>query len=201
MWRRGDERVVRYLRDGRIAWVLPVTVVEDGDDLSVLFIHAGTPTKQVEARDGSPIDPSLPYEKRCRIDWRLGDGRWGPHQTLLVTPTKAAHSIRLIWTETWDFLGWYVNLQVPHVRTELGFDTSDQVLDIWVEPDQSWRWEDEDELEVALHLGHLSPREAEAIRAEGERVVDAWPFPTGWEDWRPDPGWPVPRLPEGWDRV
>ena len=28
-----------------------------------------------------------------------------------------------------------------------------------------------------------------------------WPFPTGWEDWRPDPAWPVPQLPAGWDVV
>lgn len=201
MWSSGDTIVVRYRRDRRVAWVLPVTVVEDVNDLSVLFMRAGTPTKQVESLDGRPIAPSLPYEERLRIGWRLGDGRWGPHQTLLVTPTKAAHSIRLIWTETWDFLGWYVNLQVPHVRTEFGFDTSDQVLDIWVTPDLSWRWEDEDELEAALRLGHFSPEEAAAIRAEGERVISEWPFPTGWEDWRPDPSWPFPQFPDGWDRV
>ena len=26
-------------------------------------------------------------------------------------------------------------------------------------------------------------------------------LPTGWEDWRPEPGWPVLELPGGWDRV
>jgi len=25
------------------------------------------------------------------------------------------------------------------------------------------------------------------------------PWPTGWEAWRPDPSWPVPELPPGWD--
>lgn len=29
----------------------------------------------------------------------------------------------------------------------------------------------------------------------------AWPFPTGWEDWRPDPSWPVLLLPTGWARA
>ena len=33
------------------------------------------------------------------------------------------------------------------------------------------------------------------------RLVDEWPFPTGWEDWRPDPGWEPPTLPAGWDTV
>ena len=30
------------------------------------------------------------------------------------------------------------------------------------------------------------------VRAEAARVLEEWPFPTGWEDWRPDPSWPVP---------
>lgn len=201
MWSRGDRVVVRYLRGGRIAWVLPVTVVEDTEDLNVLFLSAGTPTKQVESVDGSAITSSMPYEHRVGLEWQLGDGNWGPHQTLLITPPGSAHSIRLIWTETWHFRGWYVNLQEPQVRTAVGFDTSDQVLDIWVEPDQSWRWEDEHELEEAVRLGHSSLDEAAAVRAEGERVIAAWPFPTGWEEWRPDPAWPIPRLPDGWDRV
>ncbi|MFI9640691.1 hypothetical protein ACIG87_11590 [Micromonospora sp. NPDC051925] len=47
---------------------------------------------------------------------------------------------------------------------------------------------------------------AAAIRAEGDRIADLldagqrW-WDTGWADWRPDPSWPVPRLPAGWDSV
>jgi hypothetical protein len=43
--------------------------------------------------------------------------------------------------------------------------------------------------------------DAAAVRAEAARVLEEWPFPTGWEDWRPDPYWPIPQLPVGWDRV
>jgi uncharacterized protein len=25
------------------------------------------------------------------------------------------------------------------------------------------------------------------------------PFDRDWQDWRPDPRWPVPELPDGWD--
>ena len=38
-------------------------------------------------------------------------------------------------------------------------------------------------------LGIFTRAEAAAVRAEGERVVEAKPWPTGWEDWRPDPSW------------
>jgi hypothetical protein len=32
-------------------------------------------------------------------------------------------------------------------------------------------------------------------------LITEWPFPTGWEDWRPDPAWPVPELAAGWSVV
>jgi len=201
VWSSGDHIVVRYLRDERAAWVRAVTVVEDTNERSVLFLAAGSPTKVPANLDGTPIARNTPYEQRFHLQWLPGDGSWGGNQTLLVTTTGAAHSIWLFWTETWDFLGWYVNLQTPQARSPVGFDTVDQVLDIWVDPDQNWKWKDEDELEAAVRLGRFSNEEAAAIRAEGERVIAAWPFPTGWETWRPDPSWPIPQLPNGWDRV
>jgi Protein of unknown function (DUF402) len=201
LWSSGDHVAMRYLRDGRAAWVRAVTVVEDTAQECVLFLAAGAPTKVPVRLDGTPIPRNTPYEERFGLQWKPGDGDWAGNQTLLVTPHEAAHSIWLFWTEAWEFEGWYVNLQRPLTRTPVGFDTVDQVLDLWVRPDLSWSWKDEHELEAASRLGRFSPDEAAAIRAEGERVVAAWPFPTGWEDWRPDPSWPIPQLPEGWDRV
>jgi hypothetical protein len=52
-------------------------------------------------------------------------------------------------------------------------------------------------LAAAARVGRV---DAAAARAEGERVIAEWPFPTGWEDFRPDPAWQLPRLPEGYDR-
>jgi hypothetical protein len=77
-------------------------------------------------------------------------------------------------------------------------DYVDDKLDLVVEPDGSLRWKDEDELEEAARLGLL---DADAVRAEAERVVADPPWPTGWEEWRPDPAWPLPALPASWDAV
>ena len=30
------------------------------------------------------------------------------------------------------------------------------------------------------------------------RVLGASPFPTGWEEFRPEPDWPLPRFPQDW---
>jgi len=55
----------------------------------------------------------------------------------------------------------------------------------------------------AQRLGLISPEKARALRVEGQKARDALlsgnsPF-NRWADWRPDPEWPVPVLPEGWD--
>jgi hypothetical protein len=91
-----------------------------------------------------------------------------------------------------------VNFEQPLRRSRVGFDTFDEKLDLIVRPDGSYRWKDEDELEQAAALGLV---DADEVRAEAQRVIREWPFPTGWEHWRPDPSWPVPQLPAGWDRV
>jgi predicted RNA-binding protein associated with RNAse of E/G family len=72
-----------------------------------------------------------------------------------------------------------------------------------VDPDRSWRWKDEDHLAEALDVGLFTAQQAKAMRAEGERVIErieAWaaPFDEGWENWRPDPDWPLPSIPNGW---
>jgi hypothetical protein len=97
-------------------------------------------------------------------------------------------------------------LEDPLQRTARGFDYVDQILDIVVAPDlKTWRWKDEDELEEAIALGLILPERARSMRAEGENVVrmlqSGKSIFNGWENWRPDPSWPVPTLPEDWDSV
>jgi predicted RNA-binding protein associated with RNAse of E/G family len=90
------------------------------------------------------------------------------------------------------------------VRTPVGFDSTDHLLDVQIAPDRAWNWKDEDEFAVVQSRGLISPADALATRAEGERVIAAaeqnlWPFNGGWEHWQPDPGWPIPAIPDGWD--
>lgn len=126
---------------------------------------------------------------------------------LLIRPGEA-HAVHVMWRAGGRaFVGWYINLQEPLRRSAIGFDFMDQDLDIVVEPDLSgWIWKDEAQFQRRQDLGLISDRQARAVRAEGERVVErirnrASPFSDGWENWVPDPGWPVPSLPLGWDRL
>ena len=128
---------------------------------------------------------------------------WHTSRVLWLLPHNRAYAFGHFWNESGAFQFYYVNLEEVPRRTSLGVDAGDQVLDVVVAPDGSWRWKDEDELAHALSVGMFSPDEAAAIRAEGERVIAELPtlLPTGWEDWQPDPDWPPIPLPEGWDQL
>jgi hypothetical protein len=110
-----------------------------------------------------------------------------------------AHMLGVKWDEAWRFVGWYVKLQAPLEQTALGFDTIDWALDVEVDADGSRTWKDEQDFAEAQELGVLDEEVAAAVRAEGERVVAARPWPTGWEHWRADPAWTPPPLPDGWN--
>ncbi len=50
----------------------------------------------------------------------------------------------------------------------------------------------------------LHPIGGAAIRSEGKTAIAAleareWPFDQGWEEWRPDPAWSLPRLERSWE--
>ncbi len=173
----GDPFVVRHVWRGNAFLVWSAIAVRDDEELLALWIPPGAPCLRPGVR------AELPYEQP------LVERPWREPGVLQLWPAGAAHAV-------WVFEhGWYVNLQEPFRRTPHGVDTADQLLDLVRSEDGKWRWKDEDELAVAVERGFVSDDEARAIRAEAERVIAADAFPTGWEDWEPDPKWPVPSLP------
>lgn len=206
-WSRGDQILLRNRGLGEVGYVFPVTVVEDNPDFSALYLAAGTRIKQRLMPDGSPFTHDIPYATKHEAPHRVGDGVWKDNSVLQLTKPGEAHSFWAFWRGSdWKFLGWCINLQAPFVRTPLGFDTSDHVLDITVAPDGAWKLKDEDEFEEARRVGRFAPGEAEEILAEAERAVSkiesrAWPLGSEWEDWKPEHGWETPKMPENWDEA
>ena len=194
-WERGSVRTVRHLSRGRVRYATPMIVVEDTPDRLALFLPAGTRTRWTW------------------VDWDAGTERgpvehvWAGTDVLELIPTGRAHSIWAMWQAGGGpFLCWYVNLQAPMRRLDDGIVTWDQALDIVVRPDGEWHWKDEDHLLRMQEFGWMTASEAAEVRAEGERVIDelaqrATPFNEPWPEWRPDPHWPTPELPDDWDRV
>jgi hypothetical protein len=179
-----------------------MNVVADGERSTQLYIRPATRVRTRCGLDGVPISRQLSYTERFSLPWVLGEGEWSEYHVLMLTPTGAAHSFWAIWDAAWEFQEWYVNLQEPLRRTRFGFDTADDVLDLVIEADGSWRWKDEDELEEAVAVGRFTSAEAAELRREGERALAtyearAWPFDRDWTAWRPGADWPAPALVEG----
>lgn len=194
----GNPVVLREIWRGKVWSGRPCTVVEDTPSRLVLYSGAGV-------RWMMPCDPAGVRLRIPEDEWVLREGVWTLEVLRIVTP-GSRHSVLLIWTAGFrEFLLWYVNLEDPFVRTAVGFDYKDRLLDIEIAPDLSqWSWKDEDELEEALARGVLTSQEAQVIRAEGEEVIAALdarrpPFDERWDLWRPNRGWRNPGFPDGWD--
>ena len=199
----GQPIVLREKWQDKILSVRPEIVVQDTPDLMAFYMPEGTIWKRARALDGTPASG----KERFRLAWMLTDEKWGGNDRLRLSIPGAHYSVLIFWTSgDWLVLRWYINLEEPLRRTELGFDYNDLLLDIIAVPDLTkWYWRDEDELEEAVSLGIISSARADTLRSEGEKAI-AWlqsgksPF-NGWEKWHPDPSWQIPTLPEGWDII
>ncbi len=204
-WQPGDVIVLRGVWWGRIWDARPLVVVHDLPNEIALFMPVGAQWMKATSADRS----ALRFPTSSGMDWELAaiSPRWKANILRLSTP-GSDHSVLLIWDEDFHEMRlWYVNLEAPLRRTSVGFDYQDQILDVEVSPDRSTcRWKDEDELQEAVDLGVVSAQRAAELRAEGESVIERMeanepPFNQGWEHWRPNPAWPVPELPAGWDVI
>jgi len=199
--------VIRTVFRGQVWTAVPNYLIEESPERVV--------TAQVprgRCRFWAPTDQYDDPVARARVCTTLASGNWTPpvettwhtNRILWVWPRAASYMIRHVWEDATDqFRGWYLNLQTPLRRSRIGFDLWDQLLDVVVRPDRTWFWKDEDQFEDAIRLDVIGSKEAAAVRAQGESLIrglDAL-LPTGWEDWRPEPGWPVLELPAAWDRV
>lgn len=187
---------------GRIWRAFSTIVVKDSPDMIGLYAPLGITIKHHVMPDGKRVKP----RQKVNFEWILADQVTDKMVSLRLSIPGACYSVLLFWDLKMKLRIWYINLEDPLRRTRLGFDMSDNFLDVLIEPDlSSWHWKDEDEFAEAIELKIISQEKAQDMRAEGERVAN-WiqsgqsPF-NGWEKWRPDPAWKVPVLPEGWDKL
>jgi hypothetical protein len=185
--------------------VRPMTVVQDDADGLVAWLAPGTPLIKPVLADGREVRHAGPTgmftEPRVlKLDIWHGTG------ILKVAPAGKPWSVWHFWNSDGSFRGWYVNLEAEHRRDSAARRTSttDYVLDLWITPDRTIEWKDEDELEGAVEAGRFTPAEAERITADGHaavREIEAWtsPFADGWDTWTAPPTWRVPEAPTGYE--
>jgi hypothetical protein len=191
----GDRVLLRSSYRGVVRWCWPHHYVGEWNGRHGIYCQPGNSGKLIGRVDGKH---QLEY-------WASGapafDHVWERCNVLRFMREGDGHTVEVYWDEQWELLGWYVNLQAPLVIRGDRFDTTDRALDVWVEPDGTWQWKDEDDFAESQALGIFDASTAAEVRAEGERVIADKPWPTGWEDWRPPPEWKPLPLPEDWHVV
>lgn len=199
-WLEGQTVVERFLRpDGSIGQHHPLRVVEDDGCALVGWIPAGTEIIGSRLVDGRSLREA-PLAERFRIPRERFRDTWRHTSTLRRISEDEWSSVWWFFDLDGDFLGWYVNLEIPLGRTEAGPDRIDGVLDLKVTPWGEWSWKDEDEADEAVSAGRLTRAQLARLRGEGERLGAlaegrVFPFDGTWTGFRPDPWWQAPRLP------
>ena len=138
-WQPGEHILLREISRGQVWSGRPYTVVEDTPCGLVLYSGAGVRWMRPARPDGINLRMREPT-------WVLREDTWYTEALRIVTP-GSHHSVLLLWTTGFrELMLWYVNLEDPLIRTPIGFDYLDQLLDIEVAADLSeWRWKDEDQ--------------------------------------------------------
>lgn len=198
----GASVALRDVLHGRVWAARPVTVVRDAEEGWMFHIPPG-------ARWFAPWRDGVGWirAKGPHAVWELRPRTWMQAHVLSVAWPGVGHAVLHFWSPRWRPLYWYVNVEAPLRRSEVGFDTLDHDLDVLIEPDRSsWRWKDEEDVEEGVRTGAYTREQADGFRREAERglrrVLDREPpFDRDWWSWRPDPAWATPTLPDGWDRL
>jgi predicted RNA-binding protein associated with RNAse of E/G family len=205
MWNPGDVVAWRGIFRGRIWHVQPTIVVKDSPEEIVLALLPGTECI-AEENYLTRKDKSKRHYFREK-NWQLAKYVWRTNRVLAVIEPEKFYAIMLFWDHNCnEFIGYYVNFQLPFKRNPYGIDTLDLDLDLDIEPDLTFRWKDEDDYQKAINHGLISPEWIQGIHDSKPEIFDklksrVYPFDGSWLDWMPDPKWEPPQLPENWDKV
>jgi hypothetical protein len=200
----------------------PYIVLEDTDSRAALYMPEGTRLWRWDIADqrfreprttqGDSVRlffPGKPYSVDCFYETGSGPAPWVRYLFLGdAPPFYPASRLPPAWSGPppagTRFYGWKVDIVAPPIRTELGFDFSDEVLDIVVRPDRTYVWKDEDQMAQCVALGIYSQAEADRLHAAGSEVIDLIeqsksPFDSEWPHWTPPSDLRcIPEAPQGW---
>jgi len=200
-FKRGEPVTLRDVYAGRVKAAVSFVTVEHTPARFVGWLPAGGQFALPVDSAGNVVKDVLTAHRLAELTWAMP----GSPGQLIIAQEGAAYSVILrYFGDAWAMPEWYVNLQSPLRRTQLGFDSTDHVLDLVVSRDgTSWRWKDEDEFETAVRGGFVIHEQAEGIRATGREALNlaragTAPFDDEFIAFRPDPDWEPPMLANGW---
>jgi len=197
--------VVREQWRDRLWSAVPHRVVRSDDETLVSWVPTGAVAVWSSNRD---LPPAAGLSREERKLLALQTCEVHPVERP-EAPDKLFFHRRDRWSRVnlgWDprtgsFNGWYVNFERPPAADDDGITSMDLVIDIWVDPDRSWRWKDRDDFDRAISDGIHPPEVRPMIEAEATRVIAeidraSGPFAPEWADFHADPAAGLPTLPD-----
>jgi hypothetical protein len=206
MWNPGDVVTWRGIFNNRIWHVQPTIVINDSPDELILTLLPETECV-AEASYPEGKKHGKHWWEFIDNDWTLKKYRWRTNRLLIILVPEAFYSTMLFWDDASNqFLCYYINFQVPFKRRQWGIDTLDLDLDIVIDPDFSFKWKDEEDYQKAIEHGLITPEWVQGIENAKPEIFEKlekrlYPFDGSWLDWKPDPNWEPPKLPENWDKI
>lgn len=206
MWNPGDVVSWRGIYREHIWHVQPTILIKDSPEEVVSALLPGT---ECIADENYPKGKKNGKRRWDFIDqdWVLKKYTWRTNRLLLIFEPEKYYSTILFWNhENHEFLCYYINFQLPFERNSNNLDTLDLDLDLIIHPDFSFEWKDEEEYQKAISHGIIYPDWVSGIEIGKQEVLERlsgrkYPFDGSWLDWKPDPDWTPPTLPENWDKI
>lgn len=201
-WKHGDQIVIREVSKKKVWTVRPVTVIKDSKEMIVFYMCPGTVIKHPRELYSEEVPHHL-----IANEWRLIDKTWFGGGALYVSiPNEPYMIIGFRNDENTEFTRWYINIQDPLTRNQLGFDYLDMELDVEVDKELLlWKWKDMDKLNDLVEKDIIAKTKANHLIEVGEdiakRVVSKKSIIENWRNWNPEVSYPVPIIPTGWDNI
>ncbi len=207
LWKKGDNVLLRGVYDGRPVYVQSLRVVKDTPEETALLILPGAecvaPSGYIRYGHGTWDRWTETLANTLKLEKYL----WHTNRFLiLLEPEKFYSTIYISDAASDRFVCYYINFQLPFLRTKLGFDTLDLDLDIVIDVSGKWQWKDEEEYQQAIRAGVIRPEWVNEVEHAQTEIFSrleqrSYPLDDSWLNWKPDPSFPLPYLPKNWDEV
>ena len=207
----GDNCVLRGIFDNQVWLAQSVIVVRDEATQTVLLLLPGAQCAFPEGywrwRRNKDFSHGTRWQEAQSGHITLRKFTWQTNRILIFLEPEKYYSFYLFWDHSSDqFSCYYINFQIPYQRNHCGFDTLDLDLDIVIDPHYNWEWKDQEEYEMGIKEGGIQDKWVKGIEQSQGDVFDrintrSYPLDDSWLQWRPDPTWVPPELPERWQVV
>ena len=207
----GDSCLLRGINRGNVCNAWTTTVVNDSAQETVLVLQPSAecafPSGYWRRRMHHDFSQGSRWVETGQPGFEMKPFIWHTNRVLMILHAEKYYATYLFWQhETNEFIGYYINFQQPFSRVATGFDTLDLDIDIVINLDGTWYWKDEEEYQMGIREGGITPEWVKGIENSYEEVFamiehKTYPMDDSWLNWKPDPLWKPGKLVEGWNIV